>query len=96
MREQKMTISGLYRPGWHAFHDLGQVPLLQLAGQWLAEAGFPVGTKVRVEVVEDGRVLVSRVDAWEEELQAQTLAPVEEDEDERARERREEPVHASA
>jgi hypothetical protein len=95
MREQKMTISGLYRPGWHAFGELGQVPLLQLAGRWLAEAGLPVGTKVRVEVVEDGRVLISRVEAWEEELRAQTLAPVEE-EDERACERREEPVHASA
>jgi len=39
MREQKMTISGLYRPGWHSFADLGQVPLLQLASHWLAEAG---------------------------------------------------------
>jgi len=70
MREQKMTISGLYRPGWHAFPELGQVPLLQLAGRWLAEAGLPVGTKVRIEVVEDGRVMITRVEAWEEERRA--------------------------
>jgi len=34
-----------------------------------------VGTKVRVEVVEDGRVLVSRVEAWEEELRAEVPEP---------------------
>ena len=77
MREQKMTISGLYRPGWHAFAELGQVPLLQLAGRWLAEAGLPIGTKVRIEVVEDGRVVITRVEAWEEERRASCEARIE-------------------
>jgi len=29
-----------------------------------------VGTKVRIEVVEDARVVITRVEAWEEERRA--------------------------
>lgn len=65
MTEQKLTVTGLYRPGWHRWPDLGQVPYLPLAGQWLAEAGFPAGTRVLVEVVEDGELVVRRVEEGE-------------------------------
>ncbi len=66
MTEQKLTISGLYRPGWHRWPELGQVAYLPLAGRWLTEAGFPVGARVTVEAVEDGRLVVPRVDEGEE------------------------------
>jgi hypothetical protein len=52
MTEQKLTVTGLYRPGWHRWPELGQVAYLPLAGQWLAEAGFPVGAREEVEAAE--------------------------------------------
>lgn len=57
----KLRVSGLYRQGEHHFLST-QLPLVQLAGGWLAEAGFPVGTRVLVEAVEDGRMVLTRVD----------------------------------
>ena len=65
MTEQKLTISGLYRSGWPRWPEAGQVPHLPLTGQWLAEAGFPVGTRVVVETVEDGELVVRRVEGAE-------------------------------
>jgi antitoxin component of MazEF toxin-antitoxin module len=62
MTEQKLMVTGLYRPGWHRWPDLGQVPYLPLAGNWLAEAGFPAGARVAVEVVGDGELVVRRVE----------------------------------
>ena len=62
MTEQKLMVTGLYRPGWHRWPDLGQVPHLPLTGQWLAEAGFPAGARVAVEVVGDGELVVRRVE----------------------------------
>lgn len=35
----------------------GRYPWLQLRGHWMAKAGFPVGTKVRVRVMTDCLVL---------------------------------------
>lgn len=65
MTEQKLTVTGLYRTGWHRWPDLGQVPHLPLTGNWLAEAGFLAGTRVVVEVVEDGELVVRRVEEGE-------------------------------
>lgn len=57
MREQQVTVSGLYRPGWRVPGLGSQVPLLLLCGSWLSDAGFHVGSKVRV-LAEPGRVVV--------------------------------------
>ena len=65
MTEQKLTISGLYRSGWPRWPEAGQVPHLPLTGAWLVEAGFPVGTRVVVEAVEDGELVVRRVEEAE-------------------------------
>ena len=64
MREQKRRVGSMYRPGWESFER--PMPLLQLAGPWLGEAGFAPGDEVRV-VVRQGRLLVVRRDldpAW--------------------------------
>ncbi len=70
MREQQVTVSGLYRPGWRVPGLGSQVPLLLLCGSWLSDAGFHVGSKVRV-MAEPGRVVVvpreSAVEAFGEE-----------------------------
>jgi hypothetical protein len=66
MRTLKLRVSGLYRVGEHVFPS-EQLPLMQLVGFWLAESGFPVGARVRVEAVEDGRLVLTRVDEAEEE-----------------------------
>lgn len=66
MRTLKLRVSGLYRAGEHVF-PVGQLPLVQLVGSWLAEVGFPVGARVTVEAVEDGRLVLTRVDEAEEE-----------------------------
>lgn len=66
MQTLKLRVSGLYRAGEHVFSS-GQLPLVQLVGSWLAEAGFPVGVRVTVEAVEDGRLVLTRVDKAEEE-----------------------------
>lgn len=72
MREQKLTVSGLFRPGWHAFPEQQRVPLLQLAGTWLEELGFYAGAEVMVRGAEGRLVVVLRElkpdDAGEEEL----------------------------
>jgi len=57
MREQKLTVSGLYRPGWHAFPHRQRIPLLQLVGPWLEEVGFHIGAEVKVRA-EEGRLEV--------------------------------------
>lgn len=49
-------------------------PRLELSGYWLADAGFPVGARVEVEVVEPGRLVVTRVD--EEGTALQGLLPL--------------------
>jgi hypothetical protein len=66
MRTLKLRVSGLYRAGEHVF-PAGQLPLVQLVGAWLTEAGFPVGARVTVEAVEHGRLILTRVDEAEEE-----------------------------
>ena len=59
MPEQKVTVSGLYRPGWSEIPSVDrQLPFIPLAGPWLAEAGFYVGSQVRVWV-ERGRLVVT-------------------------------------
>lgn len=50
------------------------VPRLELAGLWLEDAGFPVGTQVRLELVEPGCLLLTREE--EEDLDAQPLLPL--------------------
>jgi len=57
MREQKLTVLGLFRPGWHGFPESQRVPLLQLSGSWLEELDFHVGAEVRVQA-EAGRLVV--------------------------------------
>jgi len=73
MTELKLRVSGLYRPGEHMYPS-GPLPLVQLVGSWLEQAGFPVDARVRVEVVEDGRLVLSRVEEWEAE-EASCAAP---------------------
>lgn len=57
--EQQRRVGSFYRPGWDRFAR--PLPFLQLAGPWLAEAGFAPGDEVRV-VVRQGRLLVVRRD----------------------------------
>jgi hypothetical protein len=73
MWTMKLRVSGLYRPGEHVV-PTGQLPLLQLVGSWLADAGFPVEAPVEVEVVEPGRLVVTRVD--EEGVEVDGLSPL--------------------
>ena len=61
-QEHKLTVSGLYRPGWHAFPEDERLPHLPLMGRWLWEAGFGVGTRVKVDVVAEGELVVRRVE----------------------------------
>jgi Toxin SymE, type I toxin-antitoxin system len=55
MSELKLTITELAAGGLKA-------PRLELAGYWLEDAGFPVGVRVEVDVVEPGRLVVTRQD----------------------------------
>jgi hypothetical protein len=56
MREQELRITSPAGAGT-------QVPRLELCGPWLEEAGFRAGARVEVEIVEPGRLVVTRVDA---------------------------------
>lgn len=64
MREQRMLVSGLYRPGDRRPGLKSQVPLVLLSGVWLDEAGFRVGCEVRVQVERD-RLVIERAGARE-------------------------------
>ncbi len=68
MTTQKLTVSGLALPGWPRWPREPVTPYLPLTGEWLREAGFPAGTRVLVEVVEDGALVVRRVEEGEEAI----------------------------
>jgi len=55
MTEQRLTITELAAGGAVA-------PRLELSGCWLEDAGFPIGSRVEVKVVEPGRLVLTRVD----------------------------------
>jgi Toxin SymE, type I toxin-antitoxin system len=57
MSDQKLTIETQPAPG-----GVPPAPRLELAGYWLEDAGFPVGARVEVEVVEPGRLVMTRQD----------------------------------
>jgi len=42
--------------------DLGEVPFLRLAGRWLAQAGFQIGTSVCIKV-DPGRLVIEAAPA---------------------------------
>ena len=57
MAEHKVTVSGLYRPGWSRAPALDRpLPLLQLGGL-AEEAGLYPGCQVRV-LTEEGRLMM--------------------------------------
>jgi len=49
-------------------------PRLTVIGLWLTDAGFPVDALVEVEVVEPGRLMVTRLD--EEGVEVDGLSPL--------------------
>jgi hypothetical protein len=55
MREQELRITAPAEAGLES-------PRRELCGPWLEEAGFRVGSRVEVEVVDPGRLVVTRVD----------------------------------
>ena len=59
MREERLTVASFYPPGWYGSAPYRAVPFLPLAGPWLREAGFSVGSEVRVAVVRQGEVRVT-------------------------------------
>jgi hypothetical protein len=58
--ERRLTVG--YTPGLDCLHRMPPVPvpLLRLGGRWLKSAGFPIGTRVRVEV-ESKRLVLTAV-----------------------------------
>ena len=62
MDERQLTVSHNYhrraREAWYQPESSIPVPYLRFNGLWLAEAGFPIGAKVRVQV-EEGRLVVT-------------------------------------
>lgn len=64
--ERQLTVSRTYqtraRQAWYEPAPEVRVPYLRFNGLWLAEAGFPVGSRVRVEV-EEGRLVVTPAEA---------------------------------
>jgi hypothetical protein len=57
MSEQQLTIETQPAPS-----GVPPAPRLELAGYWLEDAGFPVGSRVEVGVVEPGRLVMTRQD----------------------------------
>lgn len=62
MPECRLTVSRTYQPRAprSRFEPAREqvVPFLRLGGLWLEDAGFPIGSRVRVEV-EAGRLVVT-------------------------------------
>lgn len=59
--ERQLTVSHTHqprRPRRYTPYPGVRVPYLRFNGLWLAEAGFPIGSKVRVQV-EEGRLVVT-------------------------------------
>lgn len=68
MTERDLTVIYGFRSLSSGRGGGGNVPMLRLMGSWLKEAGFPTCSRVRVEVVEAGRLVLSRIDESGEEL----------------------------
>jgi Toxin SymE, type I toxin-antitoxin system len=73
MEEHRLTVAGRNGDDPMGRPCELRVPALELAGPWLEDAGFPVGAQVAVDVVEPGRLVVTRV---EEDGSAQELLPL--------------------
>lgn len=56
--EHRFTVASFYPPGWHGHAPWQAVPFLPLAGPWLGEVGFEIGSEVQV-LAERGRVVVT-------------------------------------
>jgi Toxin SymE, type I toxin-antitoxin system len=71
MNERRVKVSGMqrYQPRamWRGRPTQREVPLLRLAGEWLAAAGFRVGGQVRI-VVQRGQLVLTPVAAIGGEL----------------------------
>lgn len=64
MDERKLTVSRTFRElsggeSWQ-LPAVREVPFLRMKGDWLGAAGFPVGSKVRVQV-QRGRLVIEPV-----------------------------------
>lgn len=57
--EGRFTVASFYPPGWYGHAPYRAVPFLPLAGPWLEEAGFEVGSEVQV-TAERGKLVVTR------------------------------------
>ena len=55
--ERRFTIASFYPPGWHARAPWEAVPFLPLAGRWMSDLRFEIGTDV-VVTAEYGEVVV--------------------------------------
>ena len=74
MRAQRSRVGGIFPVlGFYVPSRWSRLPLLQLCGQWLQEAGFADGDAVRVEVAEPGRLVVQRLSHAEEEHEAAAI-----------------------
>jgi len=66
--EERMTVASFYPSGWYGSMPYQAVPFLPLAGSWLRDAGFSVGSEVRVTAeAESGRLVVELRDPESEE-----------------------------
>ncbi len=79
MKPLKLTMSGLFREGWTEYPQFDQQPLLLLCGLWLKEAGFYVGARVRVDLLGEGRLVITLVEQGreDEEMQPVVWVPAE-------------------
>ena len=62
MLERRLTISGSHGQEPDGRPCSTQIPTLHLAGLWLDAAGFPIGARVEVKLVEPGRLVMTRLD----------------------------------
>lgn len=73
MMEHRLTVAGRNGDDPEGRPCEIRMPTLELVGPWLEDAGFPIGALVAVDVVEPGRMVVTRV---EEDGSAQELLPL--------------------
>jgi hypothetical protein len=62
--QKRVKMQSLYRPSAKSFTGYKQVPLLTISGNWLAQAGFNIGSIVEI-ILSENQLIIKKENEYE-------------------------------